>query len=53
MSELGVLDDENCIRGLMRNLEKRQAKNPIREKSEKAELRKMFKNKEKISFKFL
>lgn len=29
MSELGVLDDENCIRGPMRNLEKRQAQNPI------------------------
>lgn len=33
MSELGVLDDENCITGLMRNLAKRQAQKPIPDES--------------------
>lgn len=53
MSELGVLDDENCIRGLMRNLEKRQAQEPLGDQSGKAERRKAVKNKEIIAFKVL
>lgn len=53
MSELEVLDDENCIRSLMRNLEKCQEQKPIGDKSREAELRKMVKNKEKKAFKFL
>lgn len=44
MSELGVLDDENCITGLMRNLAKRQAQKPIPGKSGNKRNKKKVKN---------
>lgn len=53
MSELGVLDDENCITGLMRNLAKHQAQKPIPGKSGNKRNKKKVKNKKKTSFKLL